>query len=317
LVVAVTAILMLLPQSSTAAPRSATRGTIVFSRLERDGYRLYKMRTDGTGLTKLTDGPGDDIQTDISRDGRLVFAHGWGTFPRGPATRIYIRERDGKIRPLLEEFPGMPPMADYYPRWSPDGRRVTFTRANVGGELSVVSTNSAVYVVNADGSALRRVTEPNMSGLSTWSPDGRRIVFNAPTPSGRFGLYAIDVKARRPRPRMLSKGMDFHPDWSPDGRSIAFTSFRDGGSWQVYVMRSDGSRERRLTFTDGHQDRYPRWSPDGKNIVFDSTRDNDCPQNAGAACRPSRLYTMRSDGKGQKPITEGPADSYSAWSNKL
>lgn len=317
LIVAVTATSTLVPSSLKAEPRPAPRGTIVFSRLESDGYRLYKARTDGTALTKLTQGPGDDIQSDVSRHGRIVFAHGWGTFPRGPATRIYVRERNGRVRPLLEEFPGVPPMADYFPRWSPDGKRIVFTRANVGGELSPIATNSAVYVVDADGKALRRLTEPNMSGFGTWSPDGREIVFNGPTPNGRFGLYAIDLDARRSKPRMLSQGMDFQPDWSPDGRFIAFTSFRDGGSWQVYVMRRDGSAVRRLTFTDGHQDKYPTWSPDGKNMVFESTRDNECPPTAGAVCRPSRMYVMRRDGTGQRPISDGPADSYPAWSTDL
>jgi TolB protein len=293
---------------------SSARDRIVFSRLGADGYRLYSMNVDGSDLTQLTEGPGDDIQADVSRDGRIAFAHGWATYPRGPATRIYIRERNGEVHPLLEEFPGFPPMSDYSPRWSPDGRRIAFTRADVGGELSPVSqVNAAIYVVNADGTGLRAVAPPGDRHFPTWSPDGRRIAYTGPAPEVRPVLWVVDVDNPRSKPRRLTKGNAYQPRWSPDGRWIAFTSTRDGASWQVYVVRSDGRIERRLTNTGDHQDKFPAWSPDGRTMVFESTRDDACPSPVSAGCRLSRIYMMRSDGKRQKAITDGPADSYPVW----
>jgi TolB protein len=56
------------------------------------------------------------------------------------------------------------------------------------------------------------------------------------------------------------------PAWSPDGQSIAFVSKRDGRS-HVYVMRSDGTKTRRLT-DGGEDDAHPAWSPDGRRIAF-------------------------------------------------
>jgi dipeptidyl aminopeptidase/acylaminoacyl peptidase len=57
------------------------------------------------------------------------------------------------------------------PAWSPDGRRVAFIRGD-----------GSVYVMNADGSAIRRVTEPR-AGVEApgWSPDERRL--SSPTNS--------------------------------------------------------------------------------------------------------------------------------------
>ena len=53
-----------------------------------------------------------------------------------------------------------------------------------------------------------------------------------------------------------AKGGSYGPVWSRDGR-IAFNSQRDGNS-EVYVMRGDGSAQRRLTFRP-EPDGFPAW----------------------------------------------------------
>jgi Tol biopolymer transport system component len=49
----------------------------------------------------------------------------------------------------------------------------------------------------------------------------------------------------------------YWPDWSPDGTQITFASNRDG-NFEIYVMNSDGSNVRRLTFNQ-KGDRHPDW----------------------------------------------------------
>src|SRR5438034_1175517 len=66
---------------------------------------------------------------------------------------------------------------------------------------------------------------------------------------------------------------DFQPSWSPDGRSIAFTSIRTGLS-QIYRMRADGTRQRRLTHAFGNCD-SPAWSPRGNLIAFHCAMANE------------------------------------------
>jgi Tol biopolymer transport system component len=299
------------PVVPRAAAAGRLPGRIVFSRLEADGYHLYSVRPDGNGLTQLTSGPGDDTEPDVSRDGRIVFSRGWGSVPRGPYLQLYIREPNGATHAV---FASPSPTADYFPRWSPDGRRIVFTRASPGGELGgPVSADARIDLVNADGRGLRQLTAASRGSFATWSPDGRHIVFLAAAPEANPVLFTMDV-ARPAVVRRLTRKDGYQPSWSRDGRLIAFTAKRDAGTWQVYVIGSDGRHERRLTYSPGHDDKFPSWSPDGRDIVFESTRDNPCPgSTASAYCRPARLYLMRADGKRQRPITSGPADSYPVY----
>ncbi len=76
------------------------------------------------------------------------------------ATQVYVVSADGGDKPL-NLTPNMKHCGR--PRWSPDGQRIVFSCAGT------------IYVMDADGSALTKLTEP--SGFPTWSPDGSQIAF--------------------------------------------------------------------------------------------------------------------------------------------
>jgi TolB protein len=299
--------LVLLMMTVVRPAHASASSRIVFSRLDGPSYHLYSVAPDGTGLRQLTNGPGDDTEADVSRDGRIVFSRGCGTVPRGPYTQLYIRERNGDVHPV---FASASATADFFPRWSPDGRRILFTRASPGGELSPASGDYRIMLVNANGSGLRQLTPPGGGSFAAWSPDNRTIVYVA-LAGNTTVLVTLDTRGSA-RPRRLTAKDGYQPSWSPDGRRIAFTGRRDTGDWQVYVIDRDGRHEHRLTRSAG-ADKFPSWSPDGRSIVFESTREHPCPPAAGALCRPARLYVMRADGTGLHAITAGPADSYSDW----
>ena len=137
-----------------------------------------------------------------------------------------------------------------------------------------------------------------------WSPNGKLIAYRRNPPRGDESEHHGRGRERRqaaqpdqqPRRRRLVSGL------SSDGRSIAFFSMRAGGR-DIWVMRQDGSRKRRLT-RDGSLNEYPTWSPNGRTIVFQSTRDGEF-----------ELYAMASDGRRQRNLTRHPSeDKWAAWS---
>jgi Tol biopolymer transport system component len=104
-------------------------------------------------------------------------------------------------------------------------------------------------------------------------------------------LYVLSSNGTRRR-LTRNRVRESFPAWSPDRGRIAFV--RDGAIW---VMKSDGTAARRLTFSDtSTADLYPAWSPDGKLIAFASNR-------AGGE---AELFLMGADGRGVRRLTHTP-----------
>ena len=165
-----------------------------------------------------------------------------------------------------------------------------------------------LYVMNSDGSNLRRLTRGDANSFAgPWSPDGQRIVYTSYA-GGVTETHIVVINADGSGQNTLSdiKGSDEgFPDWSPDGQKIAFVSRRDGNN-EIYVMNADGSNPIRLT-NQPADDFAPGWSPDGTKIVFVSDRD----QEAGI----TDLYIMNADGSGVTRLTHDTFLDYSPdWS---
>jgi WD40-like Beta Propeller Repeat len=125
----------------------------------------------------------------------------------------------------------------------------------------------------------RRTVDPSADENPAWSPAWTRLAFQSNRkgnwdiftvradcePSGPSGESSCDLRQLTDDP-----GDDLLPAWSPDGRSIAFVSTRDGNP-EIYVMDTDGGRQRRLTDHPGG-DWRPAWLPDSRTLLFVSDR---------------------------------------------
>ncbi|MYB95122.1 hypothetical protein F4055_04230 [Candidatus Poribacteria bacterium] len=190
---------------------------------------------------------------------------------------IYVMNDDGSgRRRLTQSLQNM----DSYPRWSPDGTQIAFTRYM---DKTRTQTTSEVFVMNADGTDLKRLTDNNdIDAYHCWAPDGTQIAFSS-TRSGAWEVFVIDLATLAVK-QVTNGGRDAASasvDWSPDGTQITFERLirvpNGIGLKTIYVMDADGTNQRPL-LRDQPLDgppilrHFPRWSADGQRIVFSESK---------------------------------------------
>ena len=276
-----------------AGPAGATfpgaNGKIAFT-TDRDGNQeVYVINADGSGPTRLTNDPAQDIAGSWSPNGeKIAFSTA-----RDGNFEIYVMNADGTDQTNLTDDAAW----DIHPAWSPDGTKIAFL-SNRDGDFDI-------YVMGVDGSSPTNLTNgPGDDGRAAWSPDGTRIAFGRDPGPGLDDVYVMDADGSNQTNLTNHPSNDAGPDWSPDGQQIVFHSARDGfGAYEIYVMNADGSSPTNLTNNPGGDNQVPSWSPDGQNIAFSSRRDGNYD-----------IYVMNADGTGQTNLTTNPAfDVIPAW----
>jgi Tol biopolymer transport system component len=152
---------------------------------------------------------------------------------------------------------------DDTPRWSPDGSRLAFARQVMSPEPGSSWTSAAVYVVNADGSDLRRVTPEGWYAFNaSWSPDGSALAFvNAAmivnedhtSVTGQLtDIYTVRPDGADVR-RLTDDGSSYGPVWTADGQLtfVHQVGSEDAAELQNWIMGPDGSGKAQLRSTLG------------------------------------------------------------------
>jgi len=217
---------------------SAFGEDVISPAISRDGSRLaYTRRLDDMNIWKYAlDGAGQviskaplvastfrDSDPDYSPDGRrIAFVSG-----RNGAFGIWVSDSDGANARLL--FDGGAYVTGS-PRWSPDGRKIVFdTRANDPAKLG----NPSIWMVDADGGQVRRLSSGTGDVAPNWSHDGSWIYF-ASTRRGDLQIWKMPSQGGA-AVEVTRKG-GFEGFESPDGQFLFYVNGREiPGIWRVPV----------------------------------------------------------------------------------
>lgn len=180
------------------------------------------------------------------------------------------------------------------PSWSFDGKKIVYS---VFTKLIKKSgaTMSNVSLYTLDLQTNKRVLtsfRPGVNSGAIFTKDGKSLYLGMSLGSGSADIYKINLQGEIES--RLTKGpagaINVEPSLNPDGSKIAFSSER-GGRPMIYVMNSDGSHVKRLTYK-GAYNSSPSWSPDGKKIAFAGQNDNNFD-----------IYVMDADGSNIRRLT--------------
>jgi Tol biopolymer transport system component/DNA-binding winged helix-turn-helix (wHTH) protein len=151
------------------------------------------------------------------------------------------------------------------PSFSDDGKQIAFT--------SFRDDNAEIYVMNADGSNVRRITNhPAFDNYPVFSPDGTQIAFQSNRENERSEIYLQDLEGDSPPVKIASHYGEtgIHPKcWSADGTQILFWNNQNG---KTQIMLSNVEPyPARLVLSDEKADlNFPRLAPDGKRILYEA-----------------------------------------------
>jgi Tol biopolymer transport system component len=250
---------------------------------------LHVVGADGTGDRLVAKGLAGGSGPRWSPDGRRLAFRAWHADATGYSLDTVAP--DGSDRKTLA--------SDLYldggaPQWSPNGSAITFAAG-------------PVFVVGADGTGLRRVSEANEvpDVWPTWSPDGNRIAYVEGSTWTGGRLWVVDADGTDAIALGRPSDVDHRPAWSPDGSSVAVGRCRAvrAPHCRLALVGVPSGTQRFLTEDPPHM-RWiagPLWAPGGRTLFFASYVDR----------ADFELYAAQADGRGIEALTQNDVDDTS------
>jgi len=152
------------------------------------------------------------------------------------------------------------------PTWSSDGRQIAYTSYVQRSRTKMRNADMFLYDIPSGKRRLISYRQGINSGAS-FTPDSNYIYLTiSQGASPDIYKIALDGDVVKKITSGPNGAMNVEPAVSPDGKQVAFSSDRSGRP-MIYIMDSDGSNIRRITFA-GVFNASPSWSPDGKKLAF-------------------------------------------------
>ncbi|MCL4297896.1 MAG: PD40 domain-containing protein [Anaerolineae bacterium] len=259
------------------------------------GWRIYVMNADGTGVTALSPEGEDDTAPIWSPDGqKIAFVS-----TRDGNREVYLMDADGQNVVNITRHPA----DDWTPSWSPDGKRLAFSSIRAGNwEIFIVDLACLSNPEICPDQTTQLTTDGNGNLGPVWSPDGSRIAYSSKAP-GNWDLFTMTTAGSDVRQVTTDPANDLSPAWSPDGTKLAFETNRDGNV-EIYVVDANGSAIQNVSNYSQANDHGPTWSPDGQQLVFYSNREGNWD-----------VFTTTLDGQTVVNLTQTPTrdEQTPAW----
>ncbi len=245
---------------------------IAFSEQFGNQRDLFVVSADGTGVRRLTDTPADEFDPQwqpvigftpqpTATSPELVQGLSGEVAYKCGDTICLMRPDGSGVRELTGKSASAP-FPQWDPAWSPDGRRIAFR-----GYYGLGDGQYDLYVVDASGCNLVRLTHGLNGTNPSWSPNGSQIAFSV----GGIDLISPRGTGLRHLTRDTSAWVDDAPSWSTSDR-IAFVRYPARNALglhfgEIYAMNADGTAVTPLTRgAPGFGE--PSWSPDGGKLAF-------------------------------------------------
>lgn len=210
---------------------------------------IYRLSLTGEGVPEKIFEGRYSLAPDLSPDGgKIVFTRSkrYNFRECNPIdSHIWIINLDGKGLKQLTFGENI----DFFPRWSPDGKRIAFVRA-FKKAMKEEKEALSIMLMKADGIDISKWYEGVASSSLSWSPDGKRIIFNKGSslwilPSGpgakpsRLKIHKwviIEKPGGKRVHRPFLKGLTgcSCPDWSSDGKRIVFVGEKMDSKGDVF-----------------------------------------------------------------------------------
>ena len=183
------------------------------------------------------------------------------------------------------------------PKVSPDGNRIAFE--------SYASSSSEAYVMNTDGSGVRRLSfRIGEDGDPDWSPDATKILWTIGR-GNQFEVLRMNADGTDQRQLTVDPASDLRGAYSAGGNTILYDSDPEGQR-DIFLIqdpeRGDLGPVRRIT-DHPRNDFSAEWSPDNTRIAFYSLRDTEPGKPANR-----EIYVMNADGSNVQRLTDSPDD---------